>query len=687
MNGCNPIFDSYYDGLAFAALHLGPSLYSDCCSKCKENSNCSAYDHHETTCRLFNKSAILGRVSGAYYTNGRIDRNFKSCACKKLSYSVDADTPPQEITSPSYPQPSCNNVKCFYVLTSSDEAKSVKVTFDHVEMNRPEDSLKIFEGESNYTDVTNRIALITGISNETKTFVSRSHTMIFEFSSSSDGMRGFHATYEQVKSPCACPANNDFSSPSGNFSSPGYPKNYCDKLECTYKFEAPTGRVVKLNFKGVTLERNADYIKVYNPSMGTDQIIQSWTGSISSDFQFVSNTNKLNLLFKTDHSSTMQGFFGEYSYVSRHSNCVCEGPLPKRITSVSGQLKSPHHPSTYCGPLDCVWEVIPPSHNHRLIVNITDFSTRGPLDGLTIYKGTPRSDNRLVAVKRFFGNVQSQTVQLDSHRDDGFTFAFHTESGATSDTETGFSLNYEWKQKCQCSQSPKRLQATAEGAFLLSPDYPGEYCNNLNCQWLITAPQYHKVHIRITSFRTESGEDFLTLYDGDTKSSLQLARYSGRHSLHHTYLVGSSGQFILVHFATDGSVSYPGWKLFYSSEPIHLSSDQPIRTSPVVTRTPFPQGKTTIPKTIGPIITQNPKATSARSSSSGWSVLGPIFLVLLLIISSALLYVFVLKDRLSGWYADLRTLSGGRNSHASAGIIQPGYSIHRDSQVQLVTDD
>ncbi len=60
----------------------------------------------------------------------------------------------------------------------------------------------------------------------------------------------------------------------GGFSSPGYPRNYCDKMSCKYTFQAPPGKIVKLEFNEVRLE-DKDFLKAYNTLQGSDKILQT----------------------------------------------------------------------------------------------------------------------------------------------------------------------------------------------------------------------------------------------------------------------------------------------------------------------------------------------------------------------------------------------------------------------------
>ena len=42
-----------------------------------------------------------------------------------------------------------------------------------------------------------------------------------------------------------------------------------------------------------------------------------------------------------------------------------------------------------------------------------------------------------------------------------------------------------------------------------SPNFPYDYCNNLDCQYSITVPSSYKIRLYFTSFNTENGWDFV----------------------------------------------------------------------------------------------------------------------------------------------------------------------------------
>ena len=88
------------------------------------------------------------------------------------------------------------------------------------------------------------------------------------------------------------------------------------------------------------------------------------------------------------------------------------------------------------------------------------------------------------------------------------------------------------------------------------------YANNRNCTWLIKPANGGTVTLNFDTYNTESGYDFVTIYDGENANATQLGRFSGA-SLPNQLV--STGNAMFVRFTTDGSVTASGWSARYTS--------------------------------------------------------------------------------------------------------------------------
>ncbi|WP_299156216.1 CUB domain-containing protein [uncultured Tenacibaculum sp.] len=99
-----------------------------------------------------------------------------------------------------------------------------------------------------------------------------------------------------------------------------------------------------------------------------------------------------------------------------------------------------------------------------------------------------------------------------------------------------------------------------------------DYASNKNCTWLIKPANGGKVTLNFSSFNTESGYDFVTVYDGTTASATQLGKFSGTST---PSAVTSTGNAMFVKFTSDGSVTAAGWAANYTSSTSSADTQAP----------------------------------------------------------------------------------------------------------------
>jgi phosphotriesterase-related protein len=89
----------------------------------------------------------------------------------------------------------------------------------------------------------------------------------------------------------------------------------------------------------------------------------------------------------------------------------------------------------------------------------------------------------------------------------------------------------------------------------------GSYHNNMSCEKLIQPPGAVNITLAFNSFATETGYDFVRIYDGSTTSSALLGEFSG---ISLPSAVTSTGGSMLVVFTTDGGMVDAGWTATYT---------------------------------------------------------------------------------------------------------------------------
>ena len=84
------------------------------------------------------------------------------------------------------------------------------------------------------------------------------------------------------------------------------------------------------------------------------------------------------------------------------------------------------------------------------------------------------------------------------------------------------------------------------------------YENNVDCRWKLSSNTLLQLHF--ASFRTESSNDYLAIYDGGSPSAPLIGRFSG-HSLPSP--IATSSNKLYLQFTSDGSTEDFGFKAFY----------------------------------------------------------------------------------------------------------------------------
>lgn len=107
-----------------------------------------------------------------------------------------------------------------------------------------------------------------------------------------------------------------FTALSGFIASPNYPKNYENNLLCDYKIRLPEGKTIALSFLKFDLEPdNAcryDSVKIYEVNENGAKELQNTHCGLADIPDYVSKGNALDIVFKTDGSTSKEGFSIRY---------------------------------------------------------------------------------------------------------------------------------------------------------------------------------------------------------------------------------------------------------------------------------------------------------------------------------------------------------------------------------------
>ncbi|MBP7210492.1 MAG: PKD domain-containing protein, partial [Paludibacteraceae bacterium] len=203
--------------------------------------------------------------------------------------------------------------------------------------------------------------------------------------------------------------------------------------------------------------------------------------------------------------------------------------------------------SNYGNNADCKW-LINPDGATGIRLRFTDFTTESGFDYVKIYDGPTTSSPLLGA---FSGSSIPSVVTST-----GGIMLVHFTTDASS-VAAGWTASY------TASYCIGTEIVTESSGFVTDGSGFNNYGDYSNCQWLIQPPNASTIELIFTAFATETGYDYVNVYDGSTTSSPLLGSFSG--TTIPDELTSSGGQ-ILVTFTTDGGVNAAGWEFYYYSQ-------------------------------------------------------------------------------------------------------------------------
>ena len=176
-----------------------------------------------------------------------------------------------------------------------------------------------------------------------------------------------------------------------------------------------------------------------------------------------------------------------------------------------------------------------------------------PGDGIVkVYKGTTENDSLL---GEFSGSALPSPVTVNGAK------ALVTFTSGSAGTADGWFISYSGKVMDWCQDA---VTITDTSGTLSDGSMHFNYHNSTTCRWKILPEGSGPITLAFTSFRTQSGHDFVKIYDYVTGE--QLADYSGDYTTPNLPppVTATSGQMFIL-FATDASVTDEGWEARYSA--------------------------------------------------------------------------------------------------------------------------
>ncbi|XP_076027535.1 cubilin [Genypterus blacodes] len=508
-----------------------------------------------------NYTSVLGHILWVKFISDASVSGVGFRAAFSHLYGNDVSGESGQMASPLYPQTYPNNAHYRWTI-SVDGDSFVQIRFLDMDIEDlydcRYDKLKIFDGPTVHAYPMGTFCGLSlpppiRSSGSTVTLQFQSDTVV--------GGRGFLVEWTAIQdagppptiTPGACGGVLVAAGSPGFLFSPGWPAPYPDDVECTWLIRSP-GSTVELNILSVDMEDE--------PMCLSDRlVIRDGSSSVSPVLQTVcardppgplhSSGDSMFLLFSSDSRINGRGFNASYAR-------GCGGLLH----ADRGVVSSPLYPNDYPADLDCSWHVMV-TPGYRVSVSFQgDFEIRGSGeacssgDFVELRNGPDLSSPSLGG--RLCGESRPSNIQTtDNH------LRVHFVSDS-SNMGRGFMLTFE-AHSTACGGFVELNDGDPPG-YIVSPNYPENYPENLDCIWVISVPNGEAVQIDFEGeFYIESTPsciyDYLELRDGSSSNADSIARLCGS-TLPPTQR--STGASMYLRFRTDTSVPHKGFKAKYS---------------------------------------------------------------------------------------------------------------------------
>ncbi|KAK4871991.1 hypothetical protein RN001_016115 [Aquatica leii] len=495
------------------------------------------FDSTETdsTSCVFPTSALLVTTALLQYTV-----NYVVYSCGGIVTKQDGF-----ISSPNYPQKYSGTIECAWLLKLPENQK-ININFVNVDLdpNCEYNYITIYNGE---LPTSPKIGHFCN-NNKPASLTIQGNYMLVEYHADERSTgTGFKMQYQSVIGGCG----GIFHDQTGIMESPSYPKDYPNNAECTWEIISQHGYFIVLNFTDrfyieESKDCENDFIEIWN-------YVDQWVSlgkkcGRETPKHINSTSNQLRVVFRSNDKITATGFKIEWAL---HCGGVFEA------TTKTSYIVSPGYPNDYNNSQECVYTIM--THGEHLNIIFEDFELEAAInckyDNVTIEGDinspfySAYSGNRAV----YCGKTKPPPIRSNSN----ITITFKTDGWIS---QRGFKILYKLDDCGGVINKPTVISSPRSTDQTVKDVYPPL----LNCYWNITAPSDKNVIVKFIEFELEHNlqcfYDYVELFDGiTTNETSRLALLCGNLT-NHLPLIKSTNNLMTVHFATDYTNHYSGFK-------------------------------------------------------------------------------------------------------------------------------
>lgn len=460
------------------------------------------------------------------------------------------------ISSPNYPDSYNENSECSYKIVTSLGSR-IRLAFTDLDLERTtdcrDDYVEMFDGKDPTAPSLGKHCFMSaGLNN----IVTSTNVAYIKFRSDFYiAGKGFLINYYTI-------CNNNITGRYGVIESPDYPNNYPLLQNCLWNINVPVGNKIKVLFNHFDIFKIHVFRWSNNRINRCDQDYLQWKEPSESAYSnkicgdtlpsmITTRGNSLQLKFSTGYFSSKTGFRLEWV------NDGCGGHIQKSRGSVSVNASV-----TSSGEIECEWLVetsIGTSVNLIISGLYLSNSQNCTMDAVEIYNG---QDIKSPLLTKICHHDSTSFVQSTAN----FMFIRFVKRSALQGTYFTSSFS---SLKADCGG-----RVASISGFIYSKNYPKNYDNNLDCTWIISVPNNHRIELNFIDFDLDSDSSDVDTNDDSCGDSIKIYDNEFMITSNYTKIVCPQSKIsqiiskynrIMIQFTTNNYGSAKGFKIHFSA--------------------------------------------------------------------------------------------------------------------------
>lgn len=311
----------------------------------------------------------------------------------------------------------------------------------------------------------------------------------------------------------------------------------------TQTFQTGTNERLSVVFNSFSMETNVDYLDIYDGPNSNFPRLARLTGTLAAGATFTSTGTQLTFVMYSNYQTSSSGWV---------ANFACSGPALTAYNMTTGTVNTcsgvfydnggggnvypnnENRTQTFCS-----------DNGQKLVFDFTNFDLYDT-DSLWVFDGNS-TNGQLIGL--FLLATLPEKITSS-----GTCLTFRFKSNASGQ------LNG-WKALISCTPTAPTpvvfamssgIRASCSGVFTDDGGLTSNYSNSQNRVQTIQGLDGQRIRMNFQSFFTESGFDFLRIYDGPNVNAPIIGIYTGASS---PGIVVSSGNSLTFWFTSDGGTS------------------------------------------------------------------------------------------------------------------------------------